>query len=198
MTAPDERLAVFAAALDDCHEQAVPGGVVPSRGGWTVASAMRLGGTAVPGSAGVLTARRDTGQAAPEAYDVFCSALLHLHRRTLRDALDSAVARLDARESEGTPLLGRQLVRGAVADVALALSLTGDLLALPAPTPERRHRVHRELVGAGRTALKLHGAHGFTAEGPGVPLHLTELLGNTYLHPGGRKTGNHETEAAHG
>ncbi|MEV0635585.1 hypothetical protein AB0I77_11560 [Streptomyces sp. NPDC050619] len=182
-TTGQARLAAFASALDDCHERAVPGGAVASRTGWTVASAERLAdGSPVPGAAGLLTARRNAATADARALDVFCAALLRLHWQTLRDALDTAVGRLDERESEGTSLLGRQLVRGAVADVALALSGTRDLLDLPAQTPERRHRAHRDLVAAGRTALRLHGAHGFTADGAGTLLHMTELLGNTYLH----------------
>ncbi|MCD9144998.1 hypothetical protein [Streptomyces albireticuli] len=179
-----ERLAAFADALDDCHERAVPGGVVVSRAGWAVASARRLGtGVPVPDGSGVLAARHGLRASGSEALGAFRGALLELHRRTLRDVLDAAVARLDQRESEGSPLLGRQLVRGSVADVALALSQARDVLRLPRPTASRHHRVHRELVDAGRTALKLYGAFGFTAEGPGGLLHLTELLGDTYLCP---------------
>lgn len=43
---------------------------------------------------------------------------------------------------------------------------------------------HQRLVTAGRTMVKLYGASGFAADGPGRPVHLLELLGNTYLHPG--------------
>jgi hypothetical protein len=46
--------------------------------------------------------------------------------------------------------------------------------------------VHQDLVAAGRVALGLYGAHSFVAAGPGRSLYLIELLGNTYLHPGGR------------
>lgn len=183
VTAAD-RLAAFAAALDACHERAVPGGVVVSRTGWAVASVRRLGdGDPVPDGSGTLAARHGPPASDDEALGAFREALLELHRRTLREVLDAAVARLDRRESEGAPLLGRQLVRGAVADVALALAQARDVLRLPGPTADRHHRVHRELVDAGRTALKLYGAFGFTAEGPGALLHLTELLGDTYLCP---------------
>ncbi|ARZ66058.1 hypothetical protein SMD11_0392 [Streptomyces albireticuli] len=191
-----DRLAAFAGALDDCHERAVPGGVVVSPAGWAVASVRRLGdGAPVPDGSGVLAARHGPRASDAAALGTFREALLELHRRTLRGVLDAAVARLDRRESEGVPLLGRQLVRGSVADVALALSQARDVLRLPRPTAGRHHRVHRELVDAGRTALKLYGAFGFTAEGPGGLLHLTELLGDTYLYPEGPE--DPEAEAGH-
>ncbi|GAB1334068.1 hypothetical protein ACE1SV_06580 [Streptomyces sp. E-15] len=185
LPAPVSRwLDAFAGELDDCHEQAVPGGTVPSPAGWTVASAQRLpGGAPVPGSSGTLAAARDEPPADARALQVFHDALLRLHWRLLRDVLDGAVSRLDGRSSEGASLLGRQLVRGTIADVALTLSETRDLLDLPRPTAERRRRIHRTLVGAGRTALGLYGASSFAAEGPGRLLHAAELLGNTYLHP---------------
>lgn len=183
-------LAVFAGELDECHEQAAPGGTVPSPAGWTVASVHRLpGGTPVPGTSGTLAAGRDEPPADDRVLQIFCDALVRLHWRVLRDVLDGAVSRLDGRSSEGAPLLGRQLVRGAIADVALALSETRDLLDLPRPTTERRLRIHRDLVGAGRTALGLYGASSFAAEGPGRLLHAAELLGNTYLHSGEHEEG---------
>ncbi|MEU2437215.1 hypothetical protein ABZ595_13575 [Streptomyces rubradiris] len=178
-------LEAFAGELDDCHEQAAPGGTVPSPAGWTIASAQRLpAGAEVPGTSGTLAAVRDEPPAADRAAQVFCDALVRLHWRLLRDVLDGAVSRLDGRTSEGAPLLGRQLVRGTIADVALALSETRDLLDLPRPTAERRRRIHRDLVAAGRTALGLYGASSFAAEGPGRLLLAAELLGNTYLHTG--------------
>jgi hypothetical protein len=174
----------FAGELDACHEQAAPGGTVPSPAGWTIASVQRLpGGTPVPGTSDTLAALRGEPPADDRASQAFCDALVRLHWRLLRDVLDGAVSRLDGRSSEGAPLLGRQLVRGAIADVALALSETRDLLGLPGPTAGRRRRIHRDLVGAGRTALGLYGASSFAAEGPGRLLHAAELLGNTYLHP---------------
>ncbi|MFF5442363.1 hypothetical protein [Streptomyces achromogenes] len=177
-------LEAFAGELDDCHEQAAPGGTVSSPAGWTIASVRRLpAGTPVPGTSDTLAAVRDE-PAGDRAVQTFCDALVRLHWRLLRDVLDGAVSRLDGRTSEGAPLLGRQLVRGTIADVALALSETRDLLDLPRPTAGRRRRIHRDLVAAGRTALGLYGASSFAAEGPGRLLHAAELLGNAYLHTG--------------
>ncbi|AEW96629.1 MULTISPECIES: hypothetical protein [Streptomycetaceae] len=178
----------FARALDACHDAAAPGALVASGDGWVIASTARLpGGVPVPGGAGAAVAMAGGAPAAPaEVLEAFADGLVRLHREAVRGVLDAAVARLDQRRSEGANLLNRQLVQGAVADVALVLSEAEDLLALADPTAGRRRHVHRRLVTAGRAALQLHGASGFVATGPGSLLHLTELLGNTYLHPGER------------
>ncbi|MFJ7152246.1 hypothetical protein ACIQVT_29305 [Streptomyces sp. NPDC100445] len=174
----------FAAALDACHDRAALGGLVVSRGGWAVASPARVpAGAGVPGASGALAAERGGTPSDDRRQEAFADELIGLHRRTLRGVLDGAVARLDGRVSEGSNLLNRQLVRGAVADVALALSEADDLRALPGSTPWRRWRIHRHLVDAGRTVLKLYGAGGFVAGGPGTVLYLAEVLGNTYLRP---------------
>ncbi|WP_035794615.1 hypothetical protein [Kitasatospora mediocidica] len=189
MSAPEGSLLdpdVLAAALDDCHEQAAPGGgLVCAGSGWAVASRHRAGGGApVPGGPPGLVAVRRGSPAGERERDVFAERLLRLQHRVVRAVLDSAVARLDQRLSEGATLLNRQLVRGVVADTALALAESADLLDLPGATAQRRLRIHRDLRSAGRDAIKLHGAGGFEAAGLGRLLFLTELLGNTYLHPG--------------
>lgn len=80
-------------------------------------------------------------------------------------------------------LLHRQLVQGAVADVALALSDSAGLLDVP-KTRHRLWRVCLGLVAAGRNLLTLFGGVSFLADGPVSVLYLAELLGNVYPHPG--------------
>ncbi|MER6385811.1 hypothetical protein ACWDBD_35085 [Streptomyces sp. NPDC001118] len=174
----------LAAALDDCHDQAAPGDVVVSPRGWVIASAARVAdGAVVPGGwAELHAARRETPSPARQQA-LFADGLLRLQRQTLHRLLDAVVRRLEERTADGANLLNRQLVRGAVADVALALSEADDLSDQPGET-RRRWLIHQDLVAAGRTLIKLYGASGFTAEGPGHLVHLLELLGNTYLHPG--------------
>ncbi|UQA94132.1 hypothetical protein [Streptomyces halobius] len=174
----------FAAALDACHDRVAPGDLTVSYGGWAVASPTRVtAGAQVPGSSGMLMAQRGGTPAADRRQEEFADELIRLHLQTVRQVLNGAVARLGERVSEGANLLNRQLVQGAVADVALALSESDNLRELPLSTPRRRWRIHRDLVNGGRTALKLYGASGFVAGGPGTVLYLAEVLGNTYLHP---------------
>jgi hypothetical protein len=113
----------------------------------------------------------------------FATELVRLQRRTLAELLDLAVTRLEQRTSEGANLLNRQLVRGSVADVALSLSEADDLRRLD-PRARRAWLIHRDLTACGRTMVKLFGASGFVDDRPGRLVHLTELVGNTYLHPG--------------
>lgn len=182
----------FAAALDACHDGASPGGLVASAEGWVIASAARLpGGHPMPGGSDALAAACPGAPSPVAAREAFADALLRLQRGALGQVLGQAVIRLEGRSSEGANLLNRQLVRGDVADVALALSEADDLLGLPVPGPERRWRVHRHLVTTGRTLIKLYGASGFVDDGPGRVVYLLEVLGNTYLHPGHRRA---ETE----
>ena len=187
---PVERTAQeFAAALDACHDRAVPGAVVVSPRGWVIASVVRVAdGTPVPGGWAELSAARRYTPSAAHQQAVFADGLLRLQRQTLGHMLDGAVQRLDQRTSDGANLLNRQLVRGAVADVALALSEVDDLCGRPGDA-QRWWLIHRDLVAAGRILVKLYGASGFVADGPGRLVYLLELLGNTYLHPGERGDG---------
>ncbi len=175
--------AELAAGLDACHA-AVGVGLVGSARGLAVASSHRLPGRRVPGCAGVSWVR--TPASADDVLAEFGSRLVHLHWELIRNQLDRVVARLGERTSEGTALLHRQLVQGAIADVAIALSDTAGLLDLPDPT-QRLWPAHLGLVAAGRTLLTLFGGESFVAGGPGGAQYLAELLGNVYLHPG---TGN--------
>jgi hypothetical protein len=178
----------FADGVDACHAAVAGSGptgpVVGTGGGLAVASSRRLAGEPVRGCAAL------SWGAAPAADDEalaeFGALLVRLHWATLRARLDDVVGHLDARTSEGAALLHRQLVRGAIADVALALSVTEDLLDLPR-SGQRLWVAHLGLVSAGRALLKLFGGASFLADGPGGVLYLAELLGNVYLL---QETGN--------
>ena len=180
MIAAVDVTAEFAAELDACHD-AVGVGLVGSAHGLAIASSRRLAGRPVPGCPGL------TWASAPRSADgvlaEFGSRLVSLHWEVVRTQLDRVVARLGERTSEGSALLHRQLVQGAIADVAIALSDTGGLLDLPG-NGQRRWQAHLGLVAAGRKLLTLFGGESFVADGPGSALYLAELLGNVYLHPG--------------
>lgn len=185
MTAVTESVhtTAFATDLDACHDKAAPGGVVVSARGWVIASAERVDGDPVPGGWTELSCARHGNPSPPAVRLAFARELVALQRRTLAELLDLAVTRLEQRSSEGSNLLNRQLVRGSVADVALGLSEADDLSRLD-PQARRAWLVHRDLVACGRTMVKLFGASGFLDDRPGRLVHLLELVGNTYLHPG--------------
>lgn len=183
MTAAVDVTAEFAAGLDACHG-AVGAGLVGSAHGLAVASSRRLSGRPVPGCPTLTWA--SAPRSADGALAEFGSRLVSLHWEVVRTQLDRVVERLGQRTSDGTALLHRQLVQGAIADVAIALSDTAGLLDLPG-SGQRGWQAHLELVAAGRKLLTLFGGESFLADGPGSALYLAELLGNVYLHPG---TGN--------
>jgi hypothetical protein len=122
------------------------------------------------------------GRAEPadsEARQQFAAGLLGLHRTLLRQGIAHAMRHLAERSSAGTPLLDRQLVQAALADVALEIR---ENAALPVTDQAARWRSHQALVAAGRLLLSLFGASSFLVSGPGGDLHLAEVTGNVYLH----------------
>lgn len=108
---------------------------------------------------------------------------------------DASIAYLAVRQVEGTSLLMQQMVKGALADVLIEhLEIEGvlddladgiDRVAVPLgprpPMDERElARLQAQITRADRTLLRLLGAHGFTAEGPGMTAHASELLADVY------------------
>lgn len=122
----------------------------------------------------------DVGRAA----DRFATGLLQIHRELLGQVLADAISHLDGRTSAGATLLSMQLVEGQLADIAMAMSADD---AVPAPLRDAdsrsRWRSYLRLAGAGRQLVKLFGARGYLADGPGADLYLAEVAGNIYLHP---------------
>ena len=189
-TPPQHRVAPsYPFALDGAHERATAGrGLVPAPTGHVIAST-----TALPDAPdGPLTrfglaVRKDAEASATPGR--FAAELIDLHTALVRRTLEHAVEHLGVRTVGGTALLGRQLVQAQLADVALRLR---ELQVMPA---ERRvagrgapWRTHRRLVGLGRDLLRLLGASSFLVDGPGGDLHLAEVTGNLYLHPGTEHT----------
>ncbi|MER7848014.1 hypothetical protein ABTZ03_29185 [Kitasatospora sp. NPDC096077] len=113
------------------------------------------------------------------------------HSERLRTA---CVAYLAARTVEGTSLLLQQLVKGALADALIEqLEIAGvlDELAeadqggeplVPAHPLNARAlaRLQAQITEVDRALLRLLGAHGFTADGPGRDTHASELLADVH------------------
>lgn len=97
--------------------------------------------------------------------------------------LDACTAYLGARSSGDTPLLLQQMVRGAVADAlteqlevrAVLDGLAADDLPISALTD-----LNRQITGADRLLLRLLGAGGFLADGPGQTAHVSALIADAY------------------
>jgi hypothetical protein len=98
--------------------------------------------------------------------------------------LDQCLTYLHARTTAGRPLLDMQLVRGDLADGYVDL-LEVDTLLTQGPGPhlgsDPLWRVHQRITRAGRALLRLLGASGFLADGPGRDAYLSELLANIYV-----------------
>ncbi|MGH8883213.1 MAG: acyl-CoA dehydrogenase family protein [Stackebrandtia sp.] len=176
----------FPRLLDELHHDVMPDGLVASAAGVVLASTTALRpsddhplhrfGLAV-GGADPSMARPD-----PRARERFAAGLVDLHLRLLRAVLAHALSHLDNRTSEGATLLARQQVQAELADVATDIWECSTLAELT-QSSRARWQTHLRMVATGRALLRLFGASGFLADGPGRELHLAELAGNVYLHP---------------
>jgi len=91
------------------------------------------------------------------------------------------VAYLDARSTGGTRLLDQQLVRGDLADAGIDLAEVRTLLTGARPPAGLLPVLHRRLTAIDRTLLRLLGASGFLADGPGRAAAVAELLSDAYV-----------------
>ena len=98
----------------------------------------------------------------------------------LRSALDQAVEHLSGRISGGEPLIRKQLITGAIADVMAGT----EMLRAYAQTqggPAALADIHTRLDGLGWEVLKLFGAAGYLADGPGRALYVSALVAGTWV-----------------
>ncbi|MET7699167.1 hypothetical protein [Streptomyces sp. NPDC005485] len=135
------------------------------------------------------------GSVSPSASRDWSTGLAWLRLGVSERLRDASIAYLALRQVEGTSLLMQQMVKGALADVLIEhLEIEGflddladgiDRVAVPLgprpPIDERElTRLQAQITRADRTLLRLLGAHGFTAEGPGMTAHASELLADVY------------------
>ncbi|WP_238011744.1 hypothetical protein KZZ52_46270 [Dactylosporangium sp. AC04546] len=93
----------------------------------------------------------------------------------------AVVTYLDGRTVGGQPQSQLQLIKGALADIAIAHLDVHTALGAPALTADELGDMHEQLTDADRAALLLLGAAGFVADGPGVLAHVSELLADAYV-----------------
>ncbi len=93
---------------------------------------------------------------------------------------DACVRYLAGRSAGDSPLLQQQLVKGAIADVLIEQLEVRAVLTGTESTTTRLAHLQEQITLADRTLLRLLGASGFLAGGPGEVAHLSELLAEAY------------------
>lgn len=98
----------------------------------------------------------------------------------LRRSLDLAVEHLTGRFAGDEPLIRKQLVTGAIADVIAGVELLRACLRLPGD-PTAVADVHTRLDDLGWQVTKLFGASGYVADHPVRALYVSALVANTWI-----------------
>jgi hypothetical protein len=126
------------------------------------------------------------GECPAWAHRDWATALAWLRLGLSARLLDATMAFLGGREVAGAPLLRQQLVMGALADAAIERLRVGTTLrGQPAGElgTEELADLHAALTGADRTLLRLLGAGGFAADGPGRTAYVSELIAGVHVTP---------------
>ena len=122
--------------------------------------------------------RRDTDLA--ELGRRLAGARLGLTRRML----DAAVEHLSKRTGGGEPLVRKQLVTGAIADIIAGIELLREHAARP-PAPDAPLAVladlHAMISDLDTEVIKLFGAAGFIADHPARALYVSALVASTWV-----------------
>ncbi|MFJ6215759.1 hypothetical protein ACIQGZ_20870 [Streptomyces sp. NPDC092296] len=162
--------------------------VAPLPDGATVLDTVPLPG----GSVTLLRLRDGAADPPPPAPEGFTQGLAWLRLGLSQWLCRQVMAYLATRNVGGAPLLRQQLVKGAIADtVGEHLELRETLEAAGADPLDAGTLgdLHRQLTVTDRAQVRLLGARGYLAEGPGHAAYLSELLAEAYLNetgPSGR------------
>ncbi|MEU8890063.1 acyl-CoA dehydrogenase family protein [Streptomyces sp. NPDC048442] len=175
-------------AVEELYRAVPAGALLSGPAGHALVPAARLSGVppvlpvALEGS-GLAVVRTDacaTGEVPPATGDVLTTALAWLRLGLSRGLFDACVDHLGRRTVHHAPLLQQQLIKGALADAATEHTAIETVLLAPVLDGATLCDLHRQLTGADRTLLRLLGAFGFTAEGPGRAALLSELIADAY------------------
>ncbi|MFC8453503.1 acyl-CoA dehydrogenase family protein [Kitasatospora sp. NPDC057223] len=109
------------------------------------------------------------------------AALAAVRIGLLSRMLDAAVRRLEARRFGGLPLVDRQLVGAALADVATEIEVATAAAGRPDAPAEAVRDQHERLTEAGWTTTRLFGAEGYLTDHPVRCLHLSALAADLWL-----------------
>jgi hypothetical protein len=182
------------AALRELHAEVCPDVVPSGPGGHVVLPTALLERTGAVGTTPLATPDGDLGVGRPTllrtaSQDASWGASWDLGLAWLRlgqsqRLLDASLAYLRGRSVGGGQLLLQQLVKGSLADV-VGDQLTAETLldgAEPAELPDAvLAQAHDLLTDCDRALLRLLGASGYRADGPGACAYASALLADAYL-----------------
>ncbi|WP_329521030.1 hypothetical protein [Spirillospora sp. NBC_01491] len=144
--------------------------------------------TEITVSGGALVALRNRGEALPDAPEAPVRAWtlgLAWVRLGLSDRLmDACMVYLGGRTVGGGTLLNQQMVKGALAEVAIEHLEIETMLGGAAPgdlDDAAVAHLHAQITRADQMLLRLLGASGFLADGPGQIARVSELLADVYV-----------------
>ncbi len=126
---------------------------------------------------------RDPAAGAPDRPAGAALALLRLRLGLAQGLRETCVAHLSGRPSGDSTILMHQLVKAQIAETFAHQLEIGALLETATAGAPPLH-LHAEITATGRALLRLMGAHGFLAGGPGEVAHVSELLADIHQETG--------------
>jgi alkylation response protein AidB-like acyl-CoA dehydrogenase len=134
-------------------------------------------GSAAPGRYAAVPARDvPAGAAVVEVGRLIAAVRLGVVRRLL----DEAVEHLSGRVVGDEPLVRKQLIVGAIADIIAEVELLR-AYANSQQDPDALADLHTKLDDLGWQVLQLFGAAGYIADHPGRALYVSALVANTWV-----------------
>lgn len=174
LAGPGGHALVPVSLLDSLRHLRTAGGDVPHGAGTTTVTVLT-----VPDDIAVVRLSTPPGPGVwPETAAV--TELARLRQDWSRRLLRHVLEHLSPRTTGGKPLLDQQLVLAPLADAFIGQEETTTVLSAAEATEDELALVHDRITEVGRTLLRLLGAHGFTADGPGRTAHVSELLAHVY------------------
>lgn len=95
--------------------------------------------------------------------------------------LDLAVEHLSTRTFGGSPIIGQQLVAGAIADVVTEIEALSAAPVDDRISPAAAWARHERLTAAGWTVSQMFAAAGFIADHPARALHVSALVADVWV-----------------
>ena len=108
-------------------------------------------------------------------------ALAAVRIGVLTRMLALAAEHLAGRTFGGSPIIGQQLVAGALADVAAEIEALSAAPGAAAATPAAAWARHERLTAAGWTVIQMFAAAGYVTDHPARSLHVSTLVADVWI-----------------